>query len=64
MTDFLVYTFIGAGAWNIILDVLGYYLYDFREETYPLLRLIMLALGALFFVYLIIKARTNMKTER
>jgi len=63
MADFLLYTAIGAGAWNIILAVIGYYLYEVREQIYPHIGLIMLVLGAGFVVYLIVKARKNKKRK-
>ena len=55
--DFIFFTFIGAGIWNICLAVIGYYLYEIREEIYPYLGYIMLALGIGFTIYLIFKAR-------
>jgi membrane protein DedA with SNARE-associated domain len=63
LVDFLLYTTIGAGAWNIILAVIGYYLYEIREQIYPYLSYIMLALGALFVVYLIIHTRKERKRK-
>jgi membrane protein DedA with SNARE-associated domain len=57
MRDFLVYTFIGACLWNIILAVIGYYLYEFREEIFPYLGYILLALGAGFALWLVYKER-------
>jgi membrane protein DedA with SNARE-associated domain len=57
--DFMLYTFIGAGIWNIILAVIGYFLYELREQIFPYLGHILLALGALFVIYLIIKTRRN-----
>ena len=59
LRDFLLYTTIGAGLWNIILAVIGYYLYEIREQIYPHLAHIMLVLGALFVIYLILKTRKN-----
>lgn len=63
MRDFILFTVVGAGIWNIILGVIGYYLYEIREEIYPYLGHILLALGAAFIVYLIIKARKNKKAK-
>ncbi len=37
MKDFIIYTIAGAGIWNIILAVIGYYIYDFREQIFPYL---------------------------
>jgi membrane protein DedA with SNARE-associated domain len=59
LRDFMLFTFVGAGIWNIILAVIGFYLYDIREQIYPYLGYILLALGAGFVIYLIIKARRN-----
>lgn len=63
LADFLLYTAIGAGAWNIILAVIGYYLYEVREQIYPHIGYIMLVLGVAFVVYLIVKARKNNKKK-
>lgn len=49
---FLLYTFLGAAIWNIILAVIGYYAYDKREHILPYLDLIMYAVGALFVLWL------------
>ena len=59
LRDFMLYTFVGAGIWNIILAIIGYYLYEMREQIFPYIGHILLALGALFVVYLIFKARKN-----
>jgi membrane protein DedA with SNARE-associated domain len=61
LRDFMLYTFVGAGLWNIILAIIGYYLYEIREQIFPYIVHILLALGAVFTVYLIIKARKNRK---
>lgn len=59
LRDFMLYTFIGAGIWNIILAVIGYYLYEIREQIFPYVGHILLVSGVGFVVYLIIKARKN-----
>jgi membrane protein DedA with SNARE-associated domain len=59
LRDFILYTFVGAGIWNIILAIIGYYLYEVREEIFPYLGYILLALGAGFVIYLIINAKKN-----
>lgn len=59
LRNFIFFTFIGAGIWNICLAIIGYYLYEIREEIYPYLGYIMLALGLGFTLYLIVKARRN-----
>jgi membrane protein DedA with SNARE-associated domain len=63
LRDFMLYTFVGAGIWNIILAVIGYYLYEIRDQIFPYIGHILLAGGALFVVYLIIKARMNRKKK-
>ncbi|MFZ0280756.1 MAG: DedA family protein [Bacteroidales bacterium] len=55
--DFMLYTFVGAGIWNIILAIIGYYLYEVREQIFPYLGHILIGLGVVFVVYLIVKAR-------
>lgn len=57
MRDFVVFTVAGAGIWNIILAVIGYYLYEVREEIFPYLGHILVALGAGFVAYLFLKSR-------
>jgi membrane protein DedA with SNARE-associated domain len=49
---FVLYTFLGATIWNIILAVIGYYAYDKREHILPYLDWIMYAVGALFVLWL------------
>lgn len=59
LRDFMLYTFVGAGIWNIILAIIGYYLYEVREKIFPYLGYILLGLGVAFIIYLIIKAKKN-----
>lgn len=61
LRHFMFYTFVGAGIWNIILAIIGFYLYEIREQIYPYLGYILLVLGAGFVAYLIIKGRINKK---
>jgi membrane protein DedA with SNARE-associated domain len=64
LRDFMLYTFIGAGIWNIILAVIGYYLYEVREQIFPYLEYILYFLGAVFIIYLIIQIRKNGKKPK
>ena len=59
LRDFMFFTFAGAGIWNIILAIIGYYLYEMREQIFPYLGHILLGMGAVFGIYLYIKARRN-----
>jgi membrane protein DedA with SNARE-associated domain len=61
LRDFMLYTFAGAGIWNIILAVIGYYLYEIREQIFPYVGHILLVVGGVFIIYLVIKARRNNK---
>jgi membrane protein DedA with SNARE-associated domain len=63
LRDFMLFTFVGAGIWNIILAIIGYYLYEIREQIFPYVGHILLALGAGFVIYLIIKAKKNRKAK-
>ena len=63
LRDFMLFTLVGAGIWNIILAIIGYYLYDLREQIFPYVGHIMVALGAGFVIYLVIKARQNRKAK-
>ena len=61
--SFVLYTFLGAGIWNIILAVVGYYLYDIKDKILPYIGHILVVLGVIFIIYLIIKARRNSRRE-
>ena len=63
LRDFMLYTFIGAGIWNIVLAVIGYYLYEMREQIFPYIGHILLGLGGVFVIYLIIKSRKNKRQK-
>jgi membrane protein DedA with SNARE-associated domain len=67
MKPFIFYTVLGSGLWNLILAVMGYYLYSQKallKLYYNELSLLMLGLGVGFIVYLIIKNRKTKKDER
>jgi membrane protein DedA with SNARE-associated domain len=61
LRDFMLYTFIGAGIWNIILVIVGYFIYDMRDKIFPYLDDVFYILGGIFVIYLIFKARKNRK---
>jgi membrane protein DedA with SNARE-associated domain len=61
LRDFMLFTFIGAGIWNVILAIIGYYLYAVREQIFPYVGHILLAVGIIFVVYLVIRGRKNGK---
>ncbi len=61
LRDFMLFTFIGAGIWNIILAVIGFYLYGIRDQIFPYVGHILLGVGLIFVVYLIVKGRRNKK---
>src|SRR4030042_6985533 len=56
LRDFMFYTFVGAGIWNIILAIIGYYVYELRDKIFPYLGHILIVLGVIFIIYLIFKA--------
>jgi membrane protein DedA with SNARE-associated domain len=55
LKDFILFTFIGAGLWNIILAIVGYYLYEIRDKIFPWIGHILLVIGIIFIIYLVIK---------
>lgn len=61
LRDFMLYTFIGAGVWNIILAIIGYYLYEIRDQIFPYLEYILYLSGIIFIIYLVYKFRNNRK---
>jgi membrane protein DedA with SNARE-associated domain len=63
---FLLFTFLGAGIWNLILALIGYFAYDMRDHILPYLDYVMYAVGALFLAWLVmqgIKAYRRNKRE-
>jgi len=56
MRNFIIFTTAGAAIWNIILAVIGYYAYELKDSILPYLDEALYILGALFIIYLIIKA--------
>ena len=64
LRDFIVYTFIGAGIWNIILAIIGYYLYEVRDQIFPYIGHILVGIGLIFVIYLVVKARKNKKNTK
>jgi membrane protein DedA with SNARE-associated domain len=63
LRSFMLYTFIGAGIWNIILAIIGYYIYDLRENIFPYLDDILYILGAGFIIYLVVKGITRKRKK-
>jgi len=63
LRDFIFYTFIGAGIWNIILGIIGFYLYGISQKIFPYLDKILYALGVVFVVYLIYRAVKSRKNK-
>lgn len=61
LRDFMLYTFVGAGLWNIILAIVGYYLYEVRDQIFPYMKEILYSLGAIFVIYLVYQAWKNRK---
>lgn len=64
LRDFMLYTFAGAGIWNIILAIVGFYLYEMREQIFPYIGHILLAVGVLFVIYLVWKSRRNKNSRK
>ena len=64
MRNFVLYTTAGAGLWNIILALIGYFIYDIREKIFPYIEYILYFLGAAFVIYLVIQALKNRKAKK
>jgi membrane protein DedA with SNARE-associated domain len=63
LRDFILFTFIGAGLWNVILAVIGYYLYEIKDQIFPYLGHILILLGVAFIIYLVVKSRKNNRVK-
>lgn len=64
LKDFLLYTFIGSSIWNIILALLGYFLYtqqDLMKEYYKDISIAAVVLFLIFIIFLIYKFTVSKK---
>jgi membrane protein DedA with SNARE-associated domain len=64
LADFIMYTLAGAGIWNIILAIIGFYLYEVRDKIFPYLGHILVGVGLLFVLYLFVKARIDKRKKK
>lgn len=64
LRDFVIYTFTGAGIWNIILAVVGYFLYEIRDQIYLYLNDILIAIGVIFVGYLVYQVWRKKKKNK
>jgi membrane protein DedA with SNARE-associated domain len=64
LRDFILFTFAGAGIWNIILAIIGYYVYEMKDKIFPYLDDAAIIAGSVFIIYLIIKALRNRKKKK
>lgn len=58
LKDFLLFTFLGATAWNVILAALGYFLYsqkELLEMYYKEISYGFIGLGVLFVAFIVIR---------
>jgi len=51
--DFILYTALGAGIWNLILALVGFYAYSVKDQILPYVGYSLLAIGLGFIIYLI-----------
>jgi membrane protein DedA with SNARE-associated domain len=61
---FLLFTFMGAGLWNVVLALIGYFAYDMRDYILPYLDWLMYAIGAIFVVFLALKGIRAYRNKR
>jgi len=65
--DFILFTAIGATAWNFILAILGYFFSsqkDVFEKYYKELIFVIVMMGGLYVLYLIYKGITSKKGKK
>lgn len=66
MPSFLFYTALGAGLWNLILALLGYFLFTRKallEKYYDIFSYAFIALGILFVLVIAFKGLTGRKND-
>jgi membrane protein DedA with SNARE-associated domain len=59
LPTFMLWTFIGAGIWNVVLSLLGYFFYsqqELLEQYYDELKWGVIGIGVVFTAYLIFKS--------
>lgn len=64
LKNFILYTAMGSGIWNLILATVGFFLYtrkELLEMYFTEISIVMLALGICFFGYLILRANRKKK---
>jgi len=67
LQTFMLWTFIGAGIWNIILSLLGYFFYsqqELLEKYYDELKWGVVAIGVVFAIYLVVKSVRKRKARK
>ena len=61
---FILYTLVGAGIWNILLALIGCFIYDIKGQIFPYLEYILYGFGAAFVIYLLMKSIKSRKAKR
>jgi membrane protein DedA with SNARE-associated domain len=64
---FMLWTFIGAGVWNIVLSLLGYFFYtqqDLLQKYYGELKWGVIIVGVIFVIYLTVKSVKKKRANR
>jgi membrane protein DedA with SNARE-associated domain len=67
LKTFMLWTFIGAGIWNIILSMLGYFFYsqqDLLEKYYEELKWGVVVVGVVFTIYLVVKTIRKKRSKK
>jgi membrane protein DedA with SNARE-associated domain len=64
LRSFMLYTFIGAGIWNIVLAIIGFYIYDLRDKIFPYLDDVLYVFGAAFVIYLVVKGISGKRKNK
>jgi membrane protein DedA with SNARE-associated domain len=64
LRDFILYTTIGAGIWNVILAIVGFYAFSYKDKILHYIAYLLLSIGIGFVIYLIVKNRKRIKMEK
>lgn len=55
LSHFILYTTLGAGLWNLILALVGFYAYSIKDQILYYVGYALIIIGIVFIIYLIVR---------